>query len=44
LKEEFIIQKYNPQRDKAQIELMLLNNNYLFKRFSNDKESNRLIF
>lgn len=41
MKEEFIIDKYNPKRDKAQIELMLLNNNYLIKRFNNDEECNK---
>jgi hypothetical protein len=38
---DFLIQKYNPQRGKAQIELMLIKNNYLMKKLYKDEESNK---
>lgn len=37
----FLIQKYSPQRDKAQIEHMLLHNKDLLKSFYQNEESNR---
>jgi ribosomal protein S18 acetylase RimI-like enzyme len=37
----FLIQKYSPQRDKAQIERMILHNKDLLKIFYNDDESNK---
>lgn len=38
---QIIIQKYDPQRDKAQIERMLLNYNHLLNIFYNDEKSNK---
>lgn len=38
---QIIIQKYDPQRDKAQIERMLLNYNHLLNIFYNDEKGNK---